>query len=296
MSAVVRATLRRARTAAAATPISTATMRSNTTVASRGEDEHERVGAGRAQDRADVVDLDHAHGGDHQHAGERGQRDRGDQARADQHDDDQRERVHDGGEPGAGAGADVDRGAGDGTGGGHAAEQRRRRCWRGPGRTARGRGRGGGRRPCRRRPWPTAGSRWRRAWRPRTPGRGTATGRRAATDGMVGCGSDDGSAPMVATSSPATAATTVATTTASSDAGSDRWILGVDDHDDDDEGHERRSRRATRRRAHRRRPCAATTAVFSPSGLATPSAAGTCCRKMITAMPRVKPSITGHGM
>jgi len=27
-----------------------------------------------------------------------------------------------------------------------------------------------------------------------------------------------------------------------------------------------------------------------------PSAAGTCCRKITTAMPSVKPSITGHGM
>ena len=46
----------------------------------------------------------------------------------------------------------------------------------------------------------------------------------------------------------------------------------------------------------RRRPAAATTAVFSPSGLATPSAAGTCWRKMIIAIPTVKPSITGQGM
>ena len=38
------------------------------------------------------------------------------------------------------------------------------------------------------------------------------------------------------------------------------------------------------------------TAVFSPSGLATPSAAGTCWRKMMVAMPTVKPSTTGQGM
>ena len=41
---------------------------------------------------------------------------------------------------------------------------------------------------------------------------------------------------------------------------------------------------------------AATTAVLSPAGFATPSAFGTCWRKMITAMPTVNPSITGHGM
>jgi hypothetical protein len=40
----------------------------------------------------------------------------------------------------------------------------------------------------------------------------------------------------------------------------------------------------------------ATTAVLSPSGLATPSAAGTCWRKMMVAIPIVKPSITGQGM
>ena len=44
------------------------------------------------------------------------------------------------------------------------------------------------------------------------------------------------------------------------------------------------------------RPEAATAAVFSPGGFDTPSAAGTCCKKMITAIPIVKPSTTGHGM
>ena len=39
----------------------------------------------------------------------------------------------------------------------------------------------------------------------------------------------------------------------------------------------------------------ATTAVLSPSGLATPRALGTCWRKMMTAIPTVKPSTTGHG-
>ena len=42
--------------------------------------------------------------------------------------------------------------------------------------------------------------------------------------------------------------------------------------------------------------CTAARTAFSPCGIATPTADGTCCRKMITAMPSVKPSITGHGM
>jgi len=32
-----------------------------------------------------------------------------------------------------------------------------------------------------------------------------------------------------------------------------------------------------------------------PDGLATPRTAGTCSRKMMTAMPRANPSTTGHG-
>ena len=35
---------------------------------------------------------------------------------------------------------------------------------------------------------------------------------------------------------------------------------------------------------------------LSPSAATLPNAAGTCCRKMIVAMPRVNPSITGQGM
>ena len=68
-----------------------------------------------------------------------------------------------------------------------------------------------------------------------------------------------------------------------------------DEQDDADRGQAARSpprpaRQRVAQRAHR------AAAVFSPSGLATPSAAGTCCRKMITAMPTVKPSTTGQGM
>ena len=39
----------------------------------------------------------------------------------------------------------------------------------------------------------------------------------------------------------------------------------------------------------------ATTTTCSPSA-GTPRAAGICCRPMMTAMPRVKPSMTGSGM
>ena len=36
-------------------------------------------------------------------------------------------------------------------------------------------------------------------------------------------------------------------------------------------------------------------AVPVPAGLVTPKAAGTCSRKMMTAIPRANPSTTGHG-
>lgn len=113
--------------------------------------------------------------------------------------------------------------------------------------------------------------------------------------GSDGSGRDDGSDPMRATSSDAAFATIVATATAMRDAGSDRRMWGTPT-----------MTAATRTT----RPIActlplsnalttdftATAAVLSPFGFATPSAGGTCCMKMITAMPTVKPSTTGHGM
>ena len=42
--------------------------------------------------------------------------------------------------------------------------------------------------------------------------------------------------------------------------------------------------------------CAAATAALVLSPGTVPSAAGTCCRKMMIAIPRVNPSMTGHGM
>ena len=47
--------------------------------------------------------------------------------------------------------------------------------------------------------------------------------------------------------------------------------------------------------ANRATASAATAHTFSPCAPVTPSAAGTCCSAMTTAMPAVKPSITGVG-
>ena len=91
-----------------------------------GEHEHERVGPGGAQHHADAVDVDHAHGGDHQHAGERGERDAGHERTTQVGDAEEHDRVGDRRQAGTPAGAHVDRGASDGAGGGHASEQRGR--------------------------------------------------------------------------------------------------------------------------------------------------------------------------
>ena len=87
----------------------------------------------------------------------------------------------------------------------------------------------------------------------------------------------------------------MAATTANSDAGSDRRIRGTTTITATTSS---TNATACTCPSETESPTArtATTAAFSPSGLATPSAAGTCCKKMITAMPTVNPSTTGHGM
>ena len=69
---------------------------------SGGEDQHDRVGPGGGEHGSDVVGLDHAHGGDHEHAGERGERDLGDETAEEQHDQQEHDGVDDGGERGCG--------------------------------------------------------------------------------------------------------------------------------------------------------------------------------------------------
>jgi hypothetical protein len=118
----------------------------------------------------------------------------------------------------------------------------------------------------------------------------------ASNAGNEGVGSDDGKAPITPTSAPPSRATMVAATTARSEAGIPRWMRGTPTM--------MATTSATRPKAHHIPPPptasptarTATAAVFSPSGLGTPRAAGTCCRKMMTAIPRVNPSITGQGM
>ena len=192
-------------------PTATAVTRSNTTVTAKvsaSTRASPRVDAGQ---RAQRADLDHPHRGGEQHAGQRRQRDAGRPAAprpstitASSDGVGQR------GQPRARAGADVDGGTGDRGGGRDAAEQRRDEVGQAlaeqlaVGVVALVHGHR------RRRRWPTAGSpapraprrRARRAaaWRPRRDRGSSATVRAAPA----------GSAPMRATSRPATSATTVA--------------------------------------------------------------------------------------
>ncbi len=117
----------------------------------------------------------------------------------------------------------------------------------------------------------------------------------AENDGSDGIGKELGNAPIFATSMPGDLGDSVAMMTARSDEGNDRCIRGATTMT--------LATMATNPSAARLPfPNASTTArtaiaaVFSPAGLATPSAAGICCKKMITAMPTVNPSTTGHGM
>ena len=91
----------------------------------RGDHEDERVGARGPRHRPDVVDVDHPHGGHHQHAGERGERDVGNELGAGEHDAEQHDRVDDRRQAGGRAGLHVHGRTGDRTGGRHPTEQRR---------------------------------------------------------------------------------------------------------------------------------------------------------------------------
>ncbi len=112
--------------------------------------------------------------------------------------------------------------------------------------------------------------------------------------GSDGSGSASGSAPMRATGQCSSSASTVAAATAASEPGKrGEWrdvtsITTATTPTSVSVRSESASVALTARTA--------TAAAFSPAGFATPSAPGTCCRKMIAAMPTAKPSITGHGM
>ena len=121
---------------------------------------------------------------------------------------------------------------------------------------------------------------------------------RAPTDtcGSDGIGNDDGTAPMRATFRCATCATTSrrrrrsATPGALDAAAGATIITATTTATSSTRAHGCRAPTTSAdARAPRRRRCC------RPSASGTPSADGTCCRKMSVAMPTVNPSMTGHG-
>ena len=115
----------------------------------------------------------------------------------------------------------------------------------------------------------------------------------ALTGGSVGSGSAPGNGPMSATGSPSSETVAVAAMTPRSEAGSrgSQWGTRIITA---------ATRTVTARAGSesgeaRRSASSAVTRTPPGSGTVTPSAVGTCCRKMMTAMPTVKPSMTGQG-
>lgn len=100
---------------------------------------------------------------------------------------------------------------------------------------------------------------------------------------------------MLATGMPSTTTSTVAATTALSDSGMLRCRRGSTVISS--------ATKVTTPRLFQAWPqsawlttCQAATRVRSPGVPVVAKVAGSCCRKMMAAIPRVNPSITGHGM
>ncbi len=91
-----------------------------------GREQHHRVGERGAQQQAELGLVRHPPGDDDQHAGQRGQRDIGDERHRDEDEDQEIKRMHHAGDRTARAGADIGRGARNRAGHRHAAADRRR--------------------------------------------------------------------------------------------------------------------------------------------------------------------------
>ena len=117
----------------------------------------------------------------------------------------------------------------------------------------------------------------------------------ASREGMEGVGSECGSAPIRGMSSPRSSAATVASSTAIRLAGSALCSFGSSNITAATPATTARVCRAVGK-LDREALSIAPRRVFSPGVPAVPVAIGTCWRKMIAAMPSVKPSTTGQGM
>ena len=124
--------------------------------------------------------------------------------------------------------------------------------------------------------------------------------RRAVTStpdrlGRPGAGNEAGRVLMVSTGSASHVAATVTTTIAMIDPGTHGRTRGASTMMTATTATIARGTRAAAQLVAAMVCTAATSElVLGPAG--APSADGTCCKKMMTAMPSVKPSITGHGI
>ena len=289
-----RATLRSAKNAATTMPISTASIRSKHTVTTAVST---NVNASERVERTILRTVragDHPERRHHQHTRQRGQRNRRHRSGGQIDHREQNRRVHDRRQPGAGAGADVDRGAGDRAGGGHPAEHPRRdRGQPLPDQFAVGvvgAGRRHRRRDPRRQQRFDRGQRGDRHRGADQVAQRAEVGVREHGRGQVRRQFAD----RGHRESRAATTSTVAATTAVSDSGIPRCSRGRPIISS--------ATKATTPGFSRPAPVGVVTMrqaagrVRSPAGPVAPNAAGTCCRKMMAAMPKVKPSITGHGM
>ena len=228
---------------------------------------------------------------------QRRQRDVAGQRCRDQHEEQQEHRMQDAGDGTARAGAHVGGGACDRAGDADAAEERRRRCWRRPAPPARSSSGGGGR-SCRRRPRPTAGIRSRRAARRRARRAARPGSLSSERSGRCGAGKRGGDA--------AEARADGLDRQAKAQAASGRHRDG-DQHARPMRPHivvGRRSARSTSRRALRPSglivpqacPRAASLGMIAPGSSPAsvrPNRSWIWLAKMMTAMPAVKPTVTG---
>jgi hypothetical protein len=124
----------------------------------------------------------------------------------------------------------------------------------------------------------------------------TRAGRIAGSmKGTDGAGSELGSAPIRVTGRAVTVATTVTRTMPMIEPGSLGWMRGATIMI---AATTATTARSSPRVGHDIPPndCTAATRALVLVAVVDPIAAGTCCRKMMTAMPSVNPSMTGHGM
>src|SRR6185312_2408626 len=116
-----------------------------------------------------------------------------------------------------------------------------------------------------------------------------------SAEGSAGAGSEPGSVPILASGRSARFATTATSTIAMRDPGNCGWMRGATSITSTTIS-TAATGQATLAQSMSSNACTAATNAPVLGRGSVPTAAGTCWRKMITAIPSVKPSMTGQGM